>query len=295
MRQFIAFTVLCLLYSCSESTTDFIQGTASGMDDGTQLYISELGENNKRIALDTATVTNGKFSFTKSLTQDKAVLLLTTPTGKAPVVFLKDNEPVTITIYKDSIESSQITGSEDNVLFNQYRNATRYQSNKRAELQRKMQVAQRETDGIMVTMLRDEVTALDTKAINDKKEIITNNPDKMAALMALSDLINDKVVTIENTEEYYGNLSTHLQKSPIGKSIESYIAQLKSQRIASKVASVGNKAPEFSAKTPDGKDLSLNETLGKATFLLDENGVIIAKNLRGPALGAKMKELLGES
>ena len=32
-----------------------------------------------------------------------------------------------------------------------------------------------------------------------------------------------------------------------------------------------------------------------ATFLLDENGVIIAKDLRGPALGAKMKELLGKS
>ncbi len=29
-----------------------------------------------------------------------------------------------------------------------------------------------------------------------------------------------------------------------------------------------------------------------ATYLLDENGVIIAKNLRGPALGAKIAELL---
>jgi hypothetical protein len=32
-----------------------------------------------------------------------------------------------------------------------------------------------------------------------------------------------------------------------------------------------------------------------ATFLLDENGVIIAKNLRGSALQAKMDELLGST
>ncbi|MBZ0326136.1 MAG: AhpC/TSA family protein [Altibacter sp.] len=31
-----------------------------------------------------------------------------------------------------------------------------------------------------------------------------------------------------------------------------------------------------------------------ATFLLDENGTIIAKNLRGPALGAKIESLLGQ-
>ena len=29
-----------------------------------------------------------------------------------------------------------------------------------------------------------------------------------------------------------------------------------------------------------------------ATFILDENGIIIAKNLRGPALEAKIAELL---
>lgn len=378
MKQIIAFALLCLLYSCSSNPTSLISGTADGMTDGTQVFLAELGKNNKRIPLDTATVTNGKFAFVKKLPQEKAVLLLNAGAIQSPIILLKDSEPAVITIYKDSITSSQVTGSLDNVLFNDYRNTTRLENNRRLQIKQDSQKAQRETDGVMVTMLRDELTALDAKSVENKKEIITNNPGKMVALMALSDLVNEKVITLENTEKYYNGLSADLQESSMGDSVKNYIAQLKSQRIASKVATVGNKAPEFTAKTPEGKDLSLKETLGKytiidfwaswcgpcrrenpnvvnvyneyhdkglniisvsldrpnqeerwkraikqdkmdwyhvsnmlfwqdpipksygvraipATFLLDENGVIVAKNLRGPALGAKMKELLGKN
>jgi len=198
----------------------------------------------------------------------------------------------------------------------------------------------------------------------------------MVAIMALSDLINARVIKVEETEKYFTSLDEGVQKSMVGSSIKNYIAKQKSQRIASNLASVGNQAPAFSAPTPEGKQLALKETLGKytiidfwaswcrpcrmenpnvvrvynkyhdkglniisvsldqkgqdarwkkaiekdqmdwyhvsnlnywndpiaksygvrsipATFLLDENGVIIAKNLRGRALEAKMAELMG--
>ena len=230
----------------------------------------------------------------------------------------------------------------------------------------------------MVTEYTNQINELDEHFVTTKKEVLANNPNSLVSIMALSDLINAKVLKIEETEEYYNSLGKDIQKSSIGSSIKRYIAQLKSQRAASNLASVGNKAPEFSAKTPEGKDLALSETLGKytivdfwaswckpcrlenpnvvrvynkyhdkglniisvsldrpgqkerwlraiekdqmdwyhvsnlqfwqdpipksygvraipATFLLDEEGTIIAKNLRGQALEDKIAELLGNS
>jgi len=376
MKQLLILVMLCSLYSCGDNTGNPIKGTATGMIDGTSLYLEELGSNNKRIPLDTAVVKTGAFAFTKTLSNDPGLLILSESNTGNQLLLVKDVQPLTITLYKDSLSSSLVTGSIENELFNNYRSAAMQSNEKRQQFIQEMQQAQRETDGIKVNLLREEIAAMDMNFINDKKEIVANNPDKMVAVIALSDLINEKVLKIEESEAYYNGLSKDIQNSTVGVSVENYIAQLKSQRIASGLASIGNKAPEFSAKTPEGKELSLSETLGKytiidfwaswcrpcrmenpnvvnvynqyhekglniisvsldkpdqkdrwlqaiekdnmdwyhvsnlqfwqdpiprsygvraipATFLLDENGVIIAKDLRGAALGEKMKELLG--
>ena len=380
MKYLIISLTFLLLFSCadSSSTSSSIIGTGPNLADGTKIYLQELGENNKRISIDTAIVTKQTFSLDNKLAKEKSLLILTVEGNNTPLVLINEKATLDITLYKDSIASSIVKGSVENELFNTYRNESRLLAEKRNRLTRKMQKAQRETDGIMVTQLRNDITVLDKTSIDSKKDIVKNNPSLMVAAMALSDLINSKTITVEETENYFNALSTDVKKSTVGESVNQYIAQLKSQRIASKLADVGNKAPEFTAKTPEGKDLALKDALGKytivdfwaswcgpcrrenpnvvnvyneyhdkglniisvsldkpgqearwkraitqdkmdwyhvsnlqfwqdpiprsygvraipATFLLDENGVIIAKDLRGPALGAKMKELLGKS
>lgn len=377
MKQLLILVILFSLFSCGDNNSTPIKGTAAGMADGTSLILEELGPNNKRIPLDTAVVNAGKFTFTKAITEGTGLLILSEATATSQLLLVKDEQPLTLTLYKDSLSSSLVTGSIENELFNNYRKTAMQTNKKGQQLIQEMQKAQRETDGIKVNIIREQIAAMDTQFITDKKAVVEKNTDKMVSVIALSDLINEKVLKIEESEAYYNSLSEDIQNSTVGESVENYIAQLKSQRIASGLASIGNKAPEFSAKTPEGKELSLSETLGKytiidfwaswcrpcrmenpnvvnvynqyhdkglniisvsldrpdqkerwlqaiekdkmdwyhvsnlqfwqdpiprsygvraipATFLLDENGVIIAKDLRGPALGAKMKELLGE-
>lgn len=378
MKQLVAIAVLLLLYSCGNNDISPIQGTAAGMPDGTELYLEELGSNNKRIALDTAQVTAETFTFQKPITEGTGILILSQGKPNNQLLLVKDTKPLTVELYKDSLGASIVTGSLENELFNSYRNSARQTAVKKQQYIKEMQKAQRETDGVMVTLMRKKISDIDEQFIVDKKAVVENNTDKMVSIIALSDLINAKVLKVEESDAYFQSLSKDIQDSPIGESVENYIAQLKSQRIASALASVGNKAPEFSAKTPEGKELALSDALGKytiidfwaswcrpcrmenpnvvnvynqyhdkglniisvsldrpgqearwkkaikddkmdwyhvsnlnywqdpiprsygvraipATFLLDENGVIIAKDLRGSALGAKMKELLGES
>ncbi|WP_299149692.1 TlpA disulfide reductase family protein [uncultured Dokdonia sp.] len=378
MKQLVAIAVLFLLYSCGNNDISPIQGTAAGMPDGTELYLEELGSNNKRVAVDTALVTAEKFTFQKPITDGTGILILSQGKPNNQLLLVKDAKPLTVELYKDSLGASIVTGSLENELFNSYRNSARQTAVKKQQYIKEMQKAQRETDGVMVTLMREKISDIDEQFIVDKKAVVENNTDKMVSIIALSDLINAKVLKVEESDAYFQSLSKEIQDSPIGESVENYIAQLKSQRIASALASVGNKAPEFSAKTPEGKELALSDALGKytiidfwaswcrpcrmenpnvvnvynqyhdkglniisvsldrpgqdarwkkaikddkmdwyhvsnlnywqdpiprsygvraipATFLLDENGVIIAKDLRGSALGAKMKELLGDS
>lgn len=377
MKQLILLSVTILLFSCATQEKVYtIKGTAAGFEDGTKLYLQDLGPNNKKIAVDTAVVKEGSFSFTNLQEAGSGLQVITSPAIKAQFLLVKDASPLTVTLYKDSLSSSLVTGSEENELFNIYRNTSRQVNIKKSQLRAALRKAQAETDGIMAEQHLDKIKQMDADFISDRKDILTQHSDKMVAIAALSDLINAKVITGEETGTYFEGLSDDVQKSPIGVSIEKYVAQQKAQKMASKLASVGNKAPEFSAATPDGKELALAETLGEytiidfwaswckpcrmenpnvvrvynkyhkkglniisvsldrpgqkerwiraiekdqmdwyhvsnlsywqdpiprsygvrsipSTFLLDKNGVIIAKNLRGRALEAKMDQLLG--
>ncbi|GGG10977.1 thiol:disulfide interchange protein [Dokdonia pacifica] len=376
-RIFIAALGL-LVFACAKKENYSIKGTAIGIPDGTEIYLQELGKNNKRNSLDTAKVMDESFVFTKPSAEGKGLLLLSTALDRQQLILVKDQAPLTVTLYKDSIPSSIVTGSAENELFNTYTKKSRQLNKKKAELRLALNKARQETDGIMVTEYSSQIQELDKQYINSKKEIIDGNSNSMVAIMALSDLINAKALKIEETENYYDGLASDIRKTTLGNSIKGYIAQSKSQRAASNLASVGNKAPAFSAQTPDGKELALSETLGKytivdfwaswckpcrlenpnvvrvynkyhdkglniisvsldrpghkerwiraiekdqmdwyhvsnlqhwqdpipksygvraipATFLLDEEGTIIAKNLRGQALENKIAELLGDS
>lgn len=378
MKRILLLLSAFLIFACAKEDTATLSGSAQGMTDGTTLYLQELGENNKRISLDTALVTGGAFSFTKPMPDGTGILIIYREDNpRDQLLLVKDKKPLKLTLYADSLSTSLVKGSKDNELFNEYRNTARQQQIKKQLLTKKMQQAQRETDGVGVAMAKEQINKMDVDFITEKKAIVESNPDKMVAIIALSDLINAKVLKIEESEAYYESLSEGIKNSSIGGSVKQYLAQLKSQRIAEGLASIGNKAPSFSAKTPDGDELALEQTLGKytiidfwaswcrpcrmenpnvvnvykqyhdkglnivsvsldrpgqedrwkkaikddnmdwyhvsnlqfwqdpiprsygvraipATFLLDENGIIIAKNLRGPALGAKMEELLGK-
>jgi len=378
MKRILIVLVGLLVFACAKKETYSIKGTAIGIEDGTKIFLQELDEGNKRIPIDTAIVKTENFTFLKPRTEGTGIQVISIKNIRQQLLIVKDKAPLTITLYKDSIGSSIVKGSKENETFNTYTNTSRQLNKKKADFIQKMNKARNETDGIMVTEYSNQIKELDEYFITNKKEVLDTNPNSMVAIMALSDLINAKVLKIEETEAYYNSLGTDIQKSTVGLSIKRYIAQLKSQRAASNLASVGNKAPEFTAKTPEGKDLALSQTLGKytivdfwaswcrpcrienpnvvrvynkyhdkglniisvsldkagqkdrwiraiekdqmdwyhvsnlqfwqdpipksygvraipATFLLDESGTIIAKDLRGQALENKIAELLGDS
>lgn len=378
MRRLALILTTLLIYACAKEDSPTLQGTAVGIPDGTEIYLQELGENNKMIPIDTALVTNETFKFKRPTTEGKGLNILSVAGINGKLLMVQEAAPLSVTVYRDSVGVSKVTGGKENELFNNYVLNNRARNQQKVALQQKANQANAQTDGIAAQEYMEQIKEIDELFISDKKKLVEENPSSVISVIALSDLINAKVLKVEESETYFNSLDTDIQNSTIGTSIKNYIAQLKSQRIAEGVASLGNKAPEFTAPTPDGKQLALSETLGKytiidfwaswcrpcrmenpnvvnvynkyhskglniisvsldkagqeqrwkqaiekdqmdwyhvsnlqfwqdpiaraygirsipATYLLDENGVIIAKNLRGAALGKKMEELLGAS
>lgn len=267
MRQFILFMLGILCIACSSEETYTIKGTAVGLLDGTNIYLADLGSNNKKIVVDTAVVNGEEFSFYKTQNDSKELQVISAEGVNGQLLLVKDTSPLTITLFQDSIGASIVKGSLENELFNTYRNESRITNSKKSSLRALLRKAQSETDGLMVEKYVTVIKKMDADFITERKDILTQHTDKMVSIAALSDLINAKVLTGEETATYFESLSEDVQKSPIGASISKYVAQQKAQKMASKLASVGNKAPEFSALTPEGKELSLSETLGDYTII----------------------------
>ena len=67
-------------------------------------------------------------------------------------------------------------------------------------------------------------------------------------------------LTIDETKEYFNKLDPSLLKTKSGENIKKALDSFDQLQI-------GNKAPDFSAKNPDGKEISLKESLGKVTII----------------------------
>tara|TARA_R110002020_G_scaffold395034_4_gene605160 strand:- start:711 stop:1847 length:1137 start_codon:yes stop_codon:yes gene_type:complete len=369
--------VALFLTSCTQDTTYKIEGSLDA-ENGTAVYLQEIDENNRLATLDTALVENNKFQFAPENVADPKMQLITLEGIPGNIIFIAENEKIEITAYKDSLRASKIEGGSENDYFKKYFDEVTESRSKKQALQREGSNAMRTRDTSKVEKISKDLEAVDKASKESRLALIEEHPNSAVSSIILRDLIGIGLIDSDEAQKSFDNLSQDLRENEMGKEISKFIARLKSQEIASTLASVGNKAPEFSAPTPEGKDLALNEALGKytivdfwaswcrpcreenpnvvrvykkfhdkglniisvsldrpkererwiqaiendemdwfhvsnlqywqdpivrkygitgipATFLLDENGVIIDKNLRGEALEEKMESLLGES
>ncbi|PVW15776.1 TlpA disulfide reductase family protein [Marixanthomonas spongiae] len=370
-RILVTLLTTILLISCAEdSNTYTLQGTAKNFEDGTNVYVYSIKENNQPKVIDTLTITNGTFKGTYPKSDSLFVNYLTVDGVRANIVYFPENKDLEATLYKDSISASYVSGGKQNEAFREFSENMRDLNQKKQDQVAQFRAAQSSGDTDAVQQIQKENQALMDEETSYKKEFIKNNKNSLFAVMLLSEMINRKEMTAQEASEVIDNLSPKVAASPMVKQVEAMIKNAKK-------VDVGSKAPNFSGPTPEGDTLSLKDALGTytiidfwaswckpcrvenpnvvkvyekyhdkglniisvsldrkgqkdkwikaiaddnmdwyhisnlqfwqdpiareynvraipATFLLDENGTIIDKNLRGAALGAKMESLLGD-
>lgn len=372
MKQIITAIIVLSMIGCDKKPEGYsVSGEIPGVEDGTMLYVSELGQNNQPVRIDSVEIKDQEFMLDLPEVQNSNLSFLTIDGVNGNVIYISENEPLEFQIHKDSIPTSKVTGGGENELFYSYLNHLKDLNEKAMTIRNK---ARNEITGArdsakIVGFQREEETLRSTD-LEYKKNLVSENPDKFVSVLVLTDMMNMGAPSNE-VKELYQNLSEGVKTSSIAQTLQGNL----NQRSA---VEIGSKAPDFTAPNPEGKQVSLQEALGKVTlidfwaawckpcrvenpnvvktynkyhdqgfniigvsldrenqkdrwiqaiaednltwpqvsnlkfweepvaqlygvraipaqFILDENGIIVAKNLRGDDLDAKVKELLEKS
>ncbi len=367
MKRFLAFAIIALiLTACSSEQAGFtLSGQLDGVvADGTSVYLRKSGEKNQAVDVDTTEVLQGSFQFQGNQESPELhYIVIEHLNGTIPVVL--ENGRINVSAQKDSISSAKIGGSLQNDLFSDFLDGSRELTYKAQTMNRDMRNATAVRDTAVMNALREEYFELQEEAKSFELDFATENPNALISALIIAKAQITKTLPDDEIKTMYDALTPEIQETTVGKDIKTKLDN-------GAKTSIGAKAPNFSAPTPEGQQLALTDVLGKATivdfwaawckpcrvenpnvvrvynkykeqglsilgvsldrraedwkkaiaddglewhhvsnvqyfdeiaalynvtaipatFILDENGVIVAKNLRGPALEAKISEML---
>ncbi|MGI9549732.1 MAG: thioredoxin-like domain-containing protein [Aurantibacter sp.] len=367
--------IIAILAACNTQPEGFtINGTLTGeIEDSTKVFLTKIGDQRQRVDLDTAFVKDGKFVFNGIADSTPVMRYIFVDKLSGYTAIVLENGEIQITGQKDSLSSAKAGGTLQNDFFTDYLEKSRDISRKAISIQRDMQEANINKDSVTLNSLQDEMAELQEEANDFELKYIKENPNSLIAAFLIDRVLAQRQMNIEEVTQLYDGLTPEIKKTKVAKGIFQNLEAMRAKEERSKSTEVGAKAPGFSAPTPSGEQLALNDVMGKVTlvdfwaawckpcraenpnvvnvykkyhdkglnivgvsldrraedwkkaiaddgltwnhvshvqyfndpiaklynvdaipaaFLLDENGIIVAKNLRGPALEQKVAELL---
>lgn len=264
MKKIILFAItIATFVACEKQATNqfTISGTTKGIDNGTSVFLQISGDNNL-ISKDTATINNNKFEFTGKATTTELAFI--TIDGSQPTPFILENGTITATFDKDSIQNNKISGTTENTLFQDFRKQNEAVYKKMTDFQKENQekymTAQTANDTATINTLTNELEAIQAELKNIPISFIKKQPSSFLAILLTENSLLQKTITVEDAIEFLDKFDKKHAISKNYKSIETIIKN-------ANAVTVGKKAPEFSAPSPEGTTIHLQESLGKVTII----------------------------
>ncbi|NJM79211.1 MAG: AhpC/TSA family protein [Flavobacterium sp.] len=215
------------------------------------------------VSKDTAVVENEKFEFKGDVTGlDIAIVKLENAQQGLPIVF--EEGKTEIIFDKDSLQKSKISGTYNNEKFQEFNDKSESIGKKMTQFQKdnmaKMQTAQQTQDTVVINQVMKDYKVIQEEMTTFSKDFVKNNPKAYISLLLLENFANTQAMEIEEIKKQYNKLDKSLLENKHAKNIKKTID-------ASTAITIGKPAPEFAAPSPEGKTISLKESLGKVTII----------------------------
>ncbi|MFK7780965.1 redoxin domain-containing protein [Psychroserpens sp.] len=274
MKHIISILVLCLLVSsCKDEEKQtikrdgyYISATAPGVYNGIRAYLETTDERGRKIAMDTAIVMNETFVFEGKVDYPKMInLKINSVRGTIPLVI--ENEEIAITVNKDNLTSSKVEGSKTNTILNEFNAAEKELTALRFEINKEKRSRQIKNANSKVSDLDAKIVEINKQIENLPYEFIKKHKDNAFSVIQLEKLSKSKAPDYTKIENALKSLGETQQKSPSVSTLKKQIQGKKAEIAALKATQIGEIAPTFSAPTPDGKQLALNDVKGKLTLI----------------------------
>jgi len=274
MKPIISILVLCLLvFSCKTEEKPvvkrdgyYISGTAPGVFNGMRAYLETTNNQGRKVAMDTAIVMNEKFVFEGKVDYPEMVYLkLNSAKGSMPLII--ENEEITIDLDKDNVSKSIAEGTAANTALNTYNVKTGELTSKRFEISRQLRAGQQDEVNDKTAELQTAMDVITTQIEDFPYEFISQNNDNVFSVILLQKLAEVKTANIERIEKSLSGLTEAQQNSIPATMLKTNIQIQKAEKAAIGATEIGKIAPAFSAPTPDGQLLALNDVKGKLTLI----------------------------
>ena len=143
MKKIVLTLLLtAVIFACNSKPEGYeIIGDLRGdVENGTQVFLKKIGPNNQPVEVDTATVQNGKFSFTGTQSIPEMHLLFLDKIQGYTSLILENGE-ITYSAQKDSLGFAEIKGTVQNDFFADYMEQSRAIAKKAQSISEDMQAA----------------------------------------------------------------------------------------------------------------------------------------------------------
>ncbi len=208
---------------------------------------------------DTLMVDNGAFSYSGETTSPVFAQILTTDRQSGFAVIL---EPGTIHIKgdADSMMMGQITvsGTPNNDALQEFMDIQKPFMPQMQQMQTQFIQARMGGDSTTMDSIRTAMDSIGQVVTNEMKGFIQGHPKSIVSAIALQSIMTG--LADSTVEALYTGLDTAVQNSPYGDRMGAIVA-------ASKKARIGDMAPDFTSKTPEGESFSLSSLRGKYVLI----------------------------
>jgi peroxiredoxin len=239
-----------------------ISGTANGIENGKKVFV-EIQDENGVIAKDTGVIENGKFEL-KGSTDNIDLGFIRIENEKINLPIILEEGKIKINIVKDSLQKSTIEGTFNNDKFQKFNNESVAILEKVKKFEKennpKMQKALAANDTVTVNKIKKEYKNFQNDMNDYSKTFIKNNPDAFISVLLLENFLMREYIPATEIKSFYDKLDKKLVNTKSAQNIKKTLDLMLA-------VVVGKPAPKFSAKSPEGKLISLDESLGKVTIV----------------------------
>ncbi|MEN9323690.1 MAG: hypothetical protein RL699_1470 [Bacteroidota bacterium] len=270
-RSFLVLTAAAVVFSCNKAGENeyIITGTIKGIADGKKVFLEVQDDMTGAFkALDTVKVEGGKFTIKGSAKgADINLIQIESVNGKIP--FILENGDIEMDINKDSLNLVKVTGTYNNDELTAYRELGTKIQKDMMKFQKdnmvKMNQAQQKKDTVTINNLRKAYFKFQEDFAKQSEEYVKTHPKSFISLLIIESLFQQMVDPAKITK-YFNGLDKELKANKHGKKIKSQL-DLLNKPAAPAGVEVGSIAPDFSAPGPDGKVISLKQSMGKVTLV----------------------------
>ncbi|MBB1138917.1 TlpA disulfide reductase family protein [Myroides sp. WP-1] len=273
----LAVVLLALgMFSCKQNNT--IEITTKDVADDTKVEImtSELGNPSPTVVY-TGTVKGNKLVFENPFTELEEAYMVLGGEMQNNVFFIGEPGHITISYTKDEPTETVLGGSVNNVKLQKLQEEVKptvikLRSFIDANQMKLMQLSQsaNEDDRKSLEALQNEYIGY-VDSINEVyKKYLADNANNAFGLLLLSQQMMSSQDEETDFVKEFDKFSAELKESKVGKKIDSMLKMMGLSEEAAAGLKVGDIAPNFTSKTPEGKELSLEAfKAGKKLVLID--------------------------